>query len=266
MNLQSITVNGVQIEPAVIAAEIQNHPSSSADAARADAIRALVIRELLIQEARRLGIAPAPTIDEEGRRETDDDALIRQLLDDNLIVPEADEGSCRRYYENNAAKFRSPDIFEAAHILLSAAPEDKDAYAAAICEAEAIISSVADNPDLFAEIARQRSDCSSAKDGGRLGQVTRGQTLPEFETFLFALEDGQLSSVPVKTRFGIHVLRLDRRIEGRMLPFDLVKSKIEAFLADASWRVAVTQYIKVLAGRAEIEGVELEAADSPLVQ
>lgn len=266
MDMENITVNGVPIEPAVIVAEIQNHPSSSADAARADAVRALVIQELLLQETQRLGITPAPTVDEDGRRETDDDALIRQLLEDQLIVPEADDASCRRYYENNAAKFRSPDIFEAAHILLSAAPEDKDVYAAAIREAEAIISSVADNPDLFAEIARQRSDCSSAKNGGCLGQVTRGQTLPEFETFLFALEEGQLSSVPVKTRYGIHVLRLDRRIEGKMLPFDLVKSKIETFLADASWRVAVSQYIKVLAGQAEIEGVELESADSPLVQ
>jgi peptidyl-prolyl cis-trans isomerase C len=264
--MEGITVNGFDIAPAVIAAEIQNHPAASPDASRTDAVRALVVRELLLQEARRLGIAPVPMADEDGRHETDDDALIRQLLDDQLTVPKAGEESCRRYYENNANKFRSPDIFEAAHILLSASPADKEAYEAAVGEAKAIISVVTDNPKLFADIARQRSDCSSAKDGGCLGQVTRGQTLPEFETFLFALEEGQLSSVPVKTRYGIHVLRLDRRMAGRTLPFDLVKTKIAAFLAEASWRLAVSQYIKILAGRAEIKGVDLVGAESPLVQ
>jgi peptidyl-prolyl cis-trans isomerase C len=264
--MEGITVNGFDIAPAVIEAEIQNHPSSSAEAARTDAVRALVVRELLLQEAQQLGIAPVPLVDEDGRRETDDDALVRQLLDDQLTVPTAGEENCRRYYENNANKFRSPDIFEAAHILLSASPEDKEAYESVIREAKAIISAVTDNPKLFADIARQRSDCSSAKDGGCLGQVTRGQTLPEFETFLFALEEGQLSPVPVKTRYGIHVLRLDRRSAGRTLPFDLVKTKIADFLAEASWRLAVSQYIKILAGRAEIIGVDLVSTDSPLVQ
>jgi len=264
--MESIAVNGTKIPPAVIAAEIQNHPAASSDAARTDAVRALVVRELLLQEAHRLGIAPVPMVDENGRRETDDDALVRQLLDDQLTVPQADEASCRRYYENNTDKLRSPDIFEAAHILLSAAPSDKDAYEAAIREAELIISAVTVAPKLFADIARQRSDCSSGKDGGCLGQVTRGQTLPEFETFLFALEEGQLSPVPVKTRYGIHVLRLDRRMVGRTLPFDLVETKIAAFLAEAGWRLAVSQYIKILAGRAEITGVDLESTDGPLVQ
>ena len=142
----------------------------------------------------------------------------------------------------------------------------EEAYEAVVLEAQAIISAVTDDPKLFADIARQRSDCSSGKDGGCLGQVTRGQTLPEFETFLFALEEGQLSPVPVKTRYGIHVLRLDRRIAGRTLPFDLVKTKIADFLAEASWRLAVSQYIKILAGRAEIIGVDLAGTDSPLVQ
>jgi len=264
--MEGITVNGHDIAPAVIAAEIQNHPAASAEAAQEDAVRALVVRELLLQEAQRLAITPEPVVDEEGRKENEDDALIRQLLDDQLTVPQADEASCRRYYDNNTDKFRSPDIFVAAHILLSASPDDKDAYEAVTLEAQAIISAVTENPKMFAVIARERSDCSSGKDDGCLGQVVRGQTLPEFETFLFALEEGQLSSVPVKTRYGVHVLRLDRRMAGRTLPFDLVETKITDFLAEASWRLAVSQYIKILAGRAEIRGVDMAGPESPLVQ
>jgi len=264
--METILVNGTEIAPAIVAAEIQNHPATSADKAYIEAVRALVVRELLLQEARRLGLEPEPMVDGDGRCETEDEALIRQLFDREVAVPEADDASCRRYYTNNLKRFRSPDIFEAAHILLSASPADAKAYAAAAREAEIILSAVMDDPKAFADIARQRSDCPSGKDGGRLGQVTRGQTLPEFETFLFALEEGQLSPVPVKTRYGIHVLRLDRRIAGKTLPFDLVKAKIAAYLEDASWRLAASQYIRILAGRAEIKGVDLAGADSPLVQ
>lgn len=261
-----VLVNGVEIAPAAIAAETQNHPADNPEAAREAAARALVIRELLLQEARRLGLAAAPQTDEEGRRETDDEALIRAVLEREVRTPEADEASCRRYYDNNLGRFTSPDIYEAAHILLSVAPDDKDAYAAAVREAETMISLIAERPERLGPFARERSACPSAAEGGNLGQLTQGQTVPEFETFLFALDDGQLCPVPVKTRYGVHVLRLDRKIAGRTLPFETVKDGIAAYLADASWRRAASQYIRILAGRAEIVGVEIEKAEGALVQ
>jgi peptidyl-prolyl cis-trans isomerase C len=264
--MDPVRVNGAEIAAADIAAETQNHPAGNPEQARIAAARALVIRELLLQEARRLALRAEPVRDEDGRRETEDEALIRALLDAEIAVPTADEATCRRYYDNNPDRFRSDDIYEAAHVLLSAAPADKDAYEAASREAEAIIRLLGERPDLFDEIARERSDCPSAKDGGRLGQITRGQTTPEFETFLLALDEGQLCPVPVRTRYGVHVLRLDRKIDGRTLPFETVREGIAAFLEDASWRRAVTQYIRILAGRATIDGVALDGADSPLVQ
>ena len=102
--------------------------------------------------------------------------------------------------------------------------------------------------------------------GGNLGQLQKGQTVPEFETFLFELEEGQLCPVPVKTRFGAHVLLLERRIEGRQLPFEEVAGRISAYLEEASWRRAVAQYIAILAGQADIQGIDMEGAKSPLVQ
>ena len=90
--------------------------------------------------------------------------------------------------------------------------------------------------------------------------------MPEFETFLFNLQDGQLCPVPVKSRYGVHVLRLDRRIAGRPLPFERVQPRIAEYLVDSSWRLGVTQYIRLLAGEADIRGVALDGADSPLVR
>ena len=264
--MQAIKVNGVAIEAPAVAAETQHHPSGSPEAARAEAVKALVVRELLLQEAARLGIEAAPQADEKGRLETEQDALVRQLLEAQIAVPEADEATCRRYFENNRSRFRSPDLFEAAHILIAASPNDRDAYDEAAEEAGRLIAVLESDPGAFETIARQRSDCTSGKNGGSLGQVTRGETVPEFETFLCNLEEGQLCPVPVKTRYGAHVLRLDRRIGGRALPFETVRERIAGYLQEASWRRAAAQYIGLLSGAAAIEGVEMGGFDTPLVQ
>lgn len=261
-----ISINGVEIQPTDISAEAQYHPASSPDEASAEAARALAIRELFLQEAKRNGLTAEPETDEEGRAETLDDALIRVLLEGALDVPVADEETCKRYFENNKKRFHTPDIFEACHILLSAAPEDKNAYDLAAAKAKDLIQLLTENDALFAKLASKHSDCPSAEVGGNLGQVSRGQTVPEFETFLFELEEGQLCPVPVKTRYGVHVLKLERKIAGLPLPFEAVHEKIAEYLEEASWRTAVAQYVRVLAGQADVKGVDLGAVGTPLVQ
>ena len=103
-----VLVNGVEIAPEAIAEEAQQHPSPDGEAAWMAAARALVIRELLLQEARRLGIECEPERDEGGRRELDEEALIRALLEREAppMVPSEDE--CRRYYEAQLERFQNP--------------------------------------------------------------------------------------------------------------------------------------------------------------
>ena len=263
-----VSVNGVEISERAINSELQYHPAGSVEEAREAATRALVIRELLLQAAGRLGIErPDPleggTADE---RETDDEALTRTLIAREVETPEPDEETCRRFYDNNLQRFRSPDLFEAAHMLFPADPEDEESCASAKQRAAAALAQALERPQRFAELAQQLSACPSAAQGGNLGQITRGQTVPEFETFLFNLEPGQICPVPVKTRFGYHVVRLDRRVDGRQLPFDVVKEKIADYLHEHVWRRAVSQYLQLLVGQAEILGIELSGARTPLVQ
>lgn len=104
-----VTVNGVAIPRDAIAREAQNHPAAKPIAAWQAAARALVVRELLLQEARRAGIAPQPQTDALGRRETDDEAMMRALVEREVKVPVADLESCRRYYDNNRNRFRDSD-------------------------------------------------------------------------------------------------------------------------------------------------------------
>jgi peptidyl-prolyl cis-trans isomerase C len=263
-----LSVNGVEIADRAIDAEVQYHPAGSVEEARAAAARALAVRELLLQACARLGIGqPDPAGDRPAdERETRDEGLIRTLLAREVRTPEPDEAACRRFYDNNLRRFRSPDLFEAAHMLFPAAPDDAEASARARQQATAALSEVRAAPHRFGELARELSACPSAAQGGNLGQITRGQTVPEFETFLFNLEPGQLCPVPVKTRFGYHVLRLDRRIEGRQLPFELVSDRIAEYLREHVWRRAISQYLQLLVGQAEIRGIALNGAGTPLVQ
>ncbi len=261
-----IAVDGAAIPHAAIAREVQNHPAESPAEAWTEAARALIVRELLVHEAVRLGIEAQPDEDGEGRRETEEEALIRALLDREISVPEADDASCRRYYDKNLKRFRSADLFEAAHILFSADWSDKEAFAAAVGSAQSAIALLAKEPARFADLARELSACSSSGEGGHLGQLTRDQVTPEFAAALDRLNPGETTSTPVETPYGVHIVRLDRRIEGRTLPFEAVRERIAGHLKESVWRRAAAQYVSLLAGRATITGFDFGGAETPLVQ
>ena len=258
----SIRVNDTPITEQAIAAEMQFHPAATREQAWQEAATALAIRTLLRDEATRLAIeVDAPEADE-----GEEEALIRSLLARELHVPQPDEATCRRYHAANRARFRSPDVYEAAHILFPAPPEDEAARAKAKQAAEAVLAELRDTPRRFAELARAHSACSSAANGGLLGQQSRGDLVPEIETFIMALEAGQICPVPVMSRYGAHVLRLDHRVDGVDLPYEAVAETVSRHLATQSWQRAVSQYLRVLAGRARVEGIALSGATTPLVQ
>jgi peptidyl-prolyl cis-trans isomerase C len=255
-----IDVNGVKISREEINAEVQYHPAESLDRARHDAMKALVIKELLIQRAVEAGLST--------RAEAlkDEDGVIDALLDREIEVPPADEETCRRYYEQNKARFFTPPLFEASHILYMAPPDDEAAKTQARERAQAALERIKEDPAAFETIARAESACTSAKDGGRLGQVSRGQTMPDFEAALFRMQEGEVSAKPVETKVGYHIVKVHKRIDGRQLPFEAVSDRIAQMLSGKSWDRAFNQYIQLLIGRSRIDGFRLEGAQTPLVQ
>ena len=253
--MKEIRVNGHRIGEDDILREMQYHPAGSASAARDAAAEWLVIRALLLDRASAMGIDAA-----------DDSAAVQSVIESEVDIPDPSEAECRRYYENNKARFRSPDLVEAAHILLAAAPGDAAKMESAEAQAAKLIKSLSSAPERFGELARAHSDCDSKNNDGRLGQLSRGDTVSELETFLFNLEEGQLSPIPVKSRYGIHVVRVDKRVPGRDLPYEAVADKVSDYLKEASWRRAFRQYVQLLAGNAAISGYNIASADSPLVQ
>ena len=157
--MTGIRVNDRCIEEDEILREMQYHPAGDADAAREAAAQWLVIRALLLDRARALGI------DEE-----DDADAVQTVIEREVDIPAPTEAECRRYYDNNKTRFRSPDLVEAAHILLSAAPDDEARRAEAEAQAGELIDILTRTPERFGELARAHSACDSRHEDGRLGQ------------------------------------------------------------------------------------------------
>lgn len=266
MNAEPVIVGGREIPAEAIAAEAQHHPAPDAAAAWNAAAEALAVRQLLLDEADRLGVPVEDRCDAEGRPLTEEDGRIDALLEQEVRVPQADEAACRRYYDTHRTRFASPVLVEAAHILIEADPADDFAMGLATGDARTLIRKLQADPALFAELARTRSACPSGQQGGNLGQVGPGQMVKPFEEALFALAENTLCTQPVKTRFGVHVIRSGRRAEGRQLPFEAVQEAIAGYLEEASYRRAVAQYIAILAGQAGVSGVAIAGAEGAMVQ
>ncbi len=259
---RGVSVNGVTIPRGDIARETQNHAAATPIAAWKSAARALVIRELLRQEAAARNNDATPMGDGEGRHETPDEAAMRALLETDVQVPKADEETCRRYYARNSAKFRSAPLYAARHILIAASPGDIDARDNAREVAARLLAILGDRPEAFAVLAEEHSACPSAKTGGHLGQIGPGQTVPEFENALEMMKPGAALAL-VETRYGLHVVALDQKIEGQTVPFDFVRDQIAAYLDATVHRRAMKQYVSILAERATIEGIELVPDENP---
>jgi peptidyl-prolyl cis-trans isomerase C len=260
MELRSapIFVNNEEISEDAISREAQHHPAASPAESRAAAARALVVRALLLQRAREVGLSAEAHADSDGRVETQEEALIRQALECEAEVAIPGDAECRRYYDAHQKEFTAPELFEASHILYDPGSNLPDAEEAARGRAAATIARLARSPHEFAELARLESACPSGAHGGALGQLQSGDLASEFEEALALMEPGQVGLTPVQTRFGWHVIRLDRRIEPRVVPFEAALPRIRERLGARAWATGAARYVSRLARAAKIEGLDLE--------
>jgi len=220
--------------------------------------QAAAVRELLRQRAVATGlVAPGADGDEV-------DSALERLLDREVKSPEPTEAECRQYYGANLKRFVSGELVAARHILFQVAPGVP--VNALRAKAELTLLELLKAPDRFEAVARECSNCPSAQHGGNLGQIQRGETVSEFERVLF---DGTWTGIYgqlVKTRYGFHIIAVERRVPGRQVPFETVYETMAEHLRAHVQKHALEQYVRVLAGQADVRGVDLGAAPTPLVQ
>ena len=253
-----VIVNGETILSAAIAAEAQNHsaPKDKPGIAWRKAAQALAIRTLLLQEARARRLTADPEELAPGRVETEEEALIRALLDDALSIAPVTDADVRTEWAKDPDRFRSSPLWDVSHILCACDPRDDTDRAMAEARAQAVLTRLDGDAKGFALAARE-SDCGSKASGGHLDQLGPGDTVPEFETALRTLSEGATTPAPVLSRHGWHIIRLNAIAPGQVLPFEAVRPKIAQALEKAAWARASRDFIEALATGAQITGASL---------
>ncbi len=107
----------------------------------------------------------------------------------------------------------------------------------------------------FIEVAQTKSTGPSGPKGGDLGTFAKGQMVPEFSDAAWALEVGQITTKPVKTQFGYHVIFLEEKTPAKPVSYDEVKDKILTMLKQQQFTAKVGEIAKELKSKAKIENM-----------
>lgn len=207
-----------------------------------------LVRTLLLERARAAGLTASVS----------DDEAIETLLAREIVVPEPSEEECRRHYERHVARYSTGTLVEASHILFAILPGMT--IPPVLAQAEATLARLGADPAGFEDAAKAFSNCPSGQVGGSLGQLSEGDVVPELARHLFSATGTGILPELVRTRHGLHVVRVDRRVPGRAVPFEEIRDRVAADLAARAFDVAGRQYVMQLWRR------HLGQADEMLVQ
>ena len=233
-----------------------------------ETLRQRACTELLRQAAQQAGLLPASDVPGvEGAISVEASNAIEQLLERELDLPDPSEEACRRYHEAHPAAHAQGERAQLRHVLFAVTPGVDVKQLRLRAEALLIELRCADDGGTqFAKAAAQWSNCPSGQQGGDLGWLTRADCAPEFAREVFgSAEIGVLARL-VHSRFGLHVVEVVARDPGQQPSFEEVRQAIALTLRQQAWVNALRQYLQLLAGAATVEGVMLDAADTPLVQ
>nr|WP_315491111.1 peptidylprolyl isomerase [uncultured Rhodoferax sp.] len=227
--------------------------------------------ELLRQEAVAAGLLPATTGTTAPELTESDRAVIEEMVDAAIRLPVPTPQECQRFFEANKAQFVVGQAVHVRHILFAVTP-GVNVHALTVHAEKALFTLLGkDVPvDQFARLASELSNCPTSAQGGDLGWIGPNDCAPELANELFYQKDAQwgMGVHPrlVHSRFGFHILDVLGRRKGQQKTFEQVNQRISAQLTLQSRAKALHQYMRLLVGQAQVEGIEMEGADSPLVQ
>ena len=233
-----------------------------------DMLRQRACTELLRQQAQRQGLLAeddAPGLD--GATSAAAAQAIERLLEQALQVPEPSEAACRRYHAAHPGFGSQGERAHLRHVLFAVTPGVDVSLLRQRAERLLLELRCADDGGpRFAEAAGEWSNCPSGAQGGDLGWLTPEDCAPEFAREVFGSQEVGVLARLVHSRFGLHVVQVCARKPAQPQAFDQVQASIALVLRQQAWVNALRQYLQLLAGSAEVEGVQLDATDSPLVQ
>lgn len=150
------------------------------------------------------------------------------------------------YYQYHPEQFRRPETRLARHILVTINETiAENTRSAAHKRIATLATRLAKEPQRFEEQALKHSECPTALDGGKLGDLPRGKLFPELDKALFELKAGEVSGV-LESELGFHILRCDAVTEAGVLGYDQAKQHIRKLMEQKRKRVCQQAWVKQL--------------------
>ena len=171
----------------------------------------------------------------------------------------------RSYYDQHRDQYRVPEQVKVSHILIKTplpGPDgkvDEKGVAEAQQRATDLLKQLKGGAKLEDLAKKYSEDPGSAKQGGSLGWIGRGQTVPEFEKVAFSLPKGQTSDL-VKSSYGFHIIRVDDKQDAHTKSLDEVKSEIEPIIKHQKAQQMAQKKAEALLAQARSQGIDGAAA------
>jgi peptidyl-prolyl cis-trans isomerase C len=206
-----------------------------------EVVKSVVRRHLILQQKEVAELRKSEKIRKQ-LKEMEDQLVLAAYLEQHVgrYLTVSDE-ELQAYYKANLSSFSTLPKVKAKHILLRSEGE-----------AKAVLEKLRKGAE-FSAMAKQYSiDLPMALEGGSMGTIEKGKTLPELQQVLFSLKEGEVSDV-VKTRFGYHILSVEEIIPISPKPFEEVKGEIKTTLMRQKEAKAFEKMVTEIEKRAEIK-------------
>lgn len=193
-------------------AQTYNNPKG-----RAMILEELIARKLFLMDAQKNLMEAEPAFKEQMKK-VKNDLLTNYAIGKAVERIRVTEDEVRKFYDDNPAQFEGGVTYNASHILVDSEEECRG-----------IGEKIKNGEVSFEDAARENSSCPSGQNGGELGDFGAGQMVPEFEHACDELEAGEISA-PVKSQFGWHLIKLNKKENGGAIKFADVRNEIRETL------------------------------------
>lgn len=211
----------------------------------------LIEKQLFTELAATEGIDKKPEF-QRNMEKIKEELLVNMWMKEQMDNAMVSDSEAKAFYDKNADKFMGKDSMHARHVLVE---NEKDA--------QDIIATLKPLKDealktKFIELAKTKSTGPSGPKGGDLGTFTKDQMVPEFSKAAWDLENGQITTTPVKTQFGFHVIYVETKSPAAAMPYEQVKDKIITSLKQQQFSAKITQIANELKSKAKIVEMSTE--------
>lgn len=253
-----VTVNGTAITQqdvdkelmAATQGRLNQVPAEKQAEFRKQVLEQLVAKELVYDDAKKSGILNSAEYKDKYKEVTQriEKEIAIQVWQkkeiDKIAISNED---IKKYYDTNKEEFVENESVNARHILVEKEVDAKNI----IAELKPLKGDALKNK--FMEIAKAKSTCASAAEGGDLGYFAAGQMVPEFNDKAFAMKPKEMTMEPVKTQFGYHVIYIEDKKAKKAKTFAEVKPFIEQRLKMEKAKTVMLAKMKELEQKAQIK-------------